>query len=696
MSKYNPAADELSNLLNNGVWNRAIHPIIKEKITRVLEGVKITDNLITEKEQAVKQKEHLLVQKESVIKEKDTELLDTKQIAKKQGLKLEWQEGQTSNLFNTPFDLTRDTILLQTRLKADIVQDIQSNDHGEHGIEFRNKQIQDYDQIILKLNKELVDEASRVKGEAITKSDHLRADILVQEAWKTDAEWYRREAIKNNDHGEHGIEFRNKQIQDCDQTILKLNKELVDEASRVKGEAITRSDHLRADILIKEAWKTDAEWHRREAVKNNDHGEYGIEFRNKQRIGCDQEIYRLIKELIGEANRVKSEAITKSDHLKADILIQEAWKTDAEWCRREVVKYNYHGEHGIEFRNRQLPEYDKEISRLVKELIDEASRIKGEAITPLDHLKADILVQEAWKTDAEWHRREAVKNNDHGEYGIEFRNKQLPEYDKEINRLTKELKSFEINKEQEIDKFKELLSIREHELQEKQELLLAKELEKQELLAQKENEIHNKSMVKNQFINELQGELGLKEKEALNLKIESLMKQVEFHKKESELKDKVLEDALEIGKQNKIISELKEKELADVLEIVKQKDVINELQGKLLDLKALYEHDISFSEQFSAIQFRAENSIANNDIADIQYLIGHIGGLVEDGRENIELVLNESPIPQVHENNAQENVVQNPLAVINNFDINHINTTHSVYPSGEGSSFSIIQEESLN
>ena len=42
-------------------------------------------------------------------------------------------------------------------------------------------------------------------------------------------------------------------------------------------------------------------------------------------------------------------------------------------------------------------------------------------------------------------------------------------------------------------------------------------------------------MVKNQFINELQGELGLKEKEALNLKIESLMKQVEFHKKESEL-----------------------------------------------------------------------------------------------------------------------------------------------------------------
>jgi len=63
----------------------------------------------------------------------------------------------------------------------------------------------------------------------------------------------------------------------------------------------------------------------------------------------------------------------------------------------------------------------------------------------------------------------------------------------------------------------------------------------------------------------------------------------------------------------------------------------------------------------------------------------------KDESLDISELLNLSPI--VH---GEENVVQNPLAVINNFDINHINTTHSVYPSGEGSSFSIIQEESLN
>jgi len=120
----------------------------------------------------------------------------------------------------------------------------------------------------------------------------------------------------------------------------------------------------------------------------------------------------------------------------------------------------------------------------------------------------------------------------------------------------------------------------------------------------------------------------------------------------------------------------------------------------LLYLNALYGHDISFSEQFSAIQFRAENSIANNDFGDIQDLSRYISELLDAERENSPsidisklLALNESPVLHV-----QENLVQNPLAVINNFDINNVHTTHSVLisMSGEGSSFSIIQEESLN
>jgi hypothetical protein len=238
---------------------------------------------------------------------------------------------------------------------------------------------------------------------------------------------------------------------------------------------------------------------------------------------------------------------------------------------------------------------------------------------------------------------------------------------------------------EEMESLRNLLLQKEAETQ---ELLAQRELEKKELLAQKEVELANKSLVKNQVIGELKEDVGLKEKEAYKLQIELLTKQLEFKSKEVELKDKALEDAHEIAKQKQIVNELKEKELADAR-------AINELQGKLLDLKALYGHDISFSEQFSAIQFRAENSIANNDFGDIQDLSRYISELLDAERENSPsidlsklLSLNESPVLHV-----QENHVEHPIAVVNNgnFDIDNQHITHSVLLNGEGSeSYEII------
>ena len=109
-------------------------------------------------------------------------------------------------------------------------------------------------------------------------------------------------------------------------------------------------------------------------------------------------------------------------------------------------------------------------------------------------------------------------------------------------------------------------------------------------------------------------------------------------------------------------------------------------------MKALYGHDISFSEQFSAIQFRAESSIANNDFDDIAELSRYISRLVEAEKENSvsldisELLNNLSPISPI-------NSAQHPVAVVNNgnFDINNQHITHSVLLNGEGSeSFEII------
>jgi hypothetical protein len=241
----------------------------------------------------------------------------------------------------------------------------------------------------------------------------------------------------------------------------------------------------------------------------------------------------------------------------------------------------------------------------------------------------------------------------------------------------KKLKEENLEKNQLLVQKDQLILIKELE---KQELAIQKEIEKQELkkemLAQKEVELVNKSLVKNQVIGELQEDIGLKEKDVLNLKIESLMKQVEFHKKESELKDKALEDALEIGKQNKII---------------------NELQEKLLAFKDLSKHDETLQLEFSVIHYKVEESISNGNLDEMKELSKYLSQLMkepiekEESLDISELLNNLSPV------HVQENLVQNPVAVINNgnFDIDNQHITHSVLLSG-GESFSIIQEESFN
>jgi hypothetical protein len=261
------------------------------------------------------------------------------------------------------------------------------------------------------------------------------------------------------------------------------------------------------------------------------------------------------------------------------------------------------------------------------------------------------------------------------EKAVKFKEENLEKQAKELENA-KRLQEENLKKEELLGNKEKLLSDKEQEIAKFKELLSIKEIETEKLLAQKEKEIQNKSLFKNQLINELQKDVGLKEKETLNLKIELLMKQLAFKEKEVELKDKALEDALEIGK---------------------QKDIVNELQGKLLAFKNLNKDDETLQFELSVIHFKVEESILGGNVEEMKELSKYFSELMknpiekEESLDISELLNNLSPI--VHE---VDNQVQNPLAVINNFDINHINTTHSVYPSGEGSSFDIIQEESLN
>jgi len=243
-------------------------------------------------------------------------------------------------------------------------------------------------------------------------------------------------------------------------------------------------------------------------------------------------------------------------------------------------------------------------------------------------------------------------------------------------------------KNQIIDGLVKEVHLKENEVVDLRLQNLEKELiteQKEKLLIQKESEIADKndrSFIKNQVINELQDNIGLKEKEAYKLQIESLMKQLEF-------KDKALEDAREIAKQKQVVNELKEKELAGAR-------VINELQEKLLAFQNLSKHDETLKLELSVIHFKVEESIENGNVEQMKELSKYLSELMKDPIEKdesldiSELLNNLSPI-----HNVQENQVQNPLAVINNFDINNVHTTHSVLisMSGEESAFSIIQED---
>lgn len=173
----------------------------------------------------------------------------------------------------------------------------------------------------------------------------------------------------------------------------------------------------------------------------------------------------------------------------------------------------------------------------------------------------------------------------------------------------KKLKEENLKKDQLLVQKDQLILTKELE---KQELSRQKEIEKQELkkemLAQKEVELANKSLVKNQVIGELQGDIDFKEKESYKLQIELLTKQLEFKSKESELKEKALADA----------------------------HIINELQGKLLAFKDLSKHDETLKLELSVIHFKVEESILNGNVDEMKELSKYLSQLMKNPLEKDE------------------------------------------------------------
>jgi hypothetical protein len=605
-SKYNPAAKELSEYLNKNANKQNIRPEALNIITSVLEGVEVTDNL--------------LVQKDNVINQKTTELQNTKQIL-----------------------LQKEQLLIQKDKNLGTLKE--TGTVGEQ--------------------KEFVDALHKLYP-------NWYPERL--EDWSSDT--WGKQVIDRGD-------FKTIQANLPAYRQQVAEKEFIDILHELYPSWYP--------INFKE-WPADS-WGKEVIDGKNYKAIEGNLPIYKQWLANKKELIEILPKLHPESYPVKYEEWTnqyakglldKGDYKTIEQSLPIYRKQLARKEFIEILPKLYPNDYPVGFENwtgqwgkgvvdredyktiaNSLPIYKKQL--LKKEFIDIMHQVNP---------KEYPARFEDWSNKTLG--KEIVEKEDYKvmEQSLSDNRQKLKEMEKEQLLIQKENELKKLagkdqllnDREQEIAKFKKLLSIKELETQNKDQLLLAKELEKKELLAQKEKEIHNKSLVKNQLINELQEDIGLKEKEALNLKIESLMKQLEF-------KDKALEDAHEIAKQNKII---------------------NELQGKLLAVVDLHKESKDVPD-IEVLKYQVNESILSGKVDEMKEFSKYLNELMKnptDKDESLEIseLLNLSPI--VH---AEEKSVHHPVAVINNgnFDIDNQHITHSVLLNGE-ESFSIIQEESFH
>ena len=359
--------------------------------------------------------------------------------------------------------------------------------------------------------------------------------------------------------------------------------------------------------------------------------------------------------------------------------------------------------------------YKKEIEEIKAKKLEEAKKLKEETIQ-----KEQLLAQK----DQLLSNKDNILNEK--DQAIEALKLLIAQKELEKQELLSQTENISTVKDQLLaDKDREMQSLREELVQkdrEREELLEQQEKEREELRVEKDLELANKSLVKNQVIGELKEDIGLKEKEAYKLQIELLTKQ--------------LEAAREIGKQKEINTELVEQNEILGLKMqyydmeVKNKEAEKEIfltqkqklsflvsqkeqefqnlliqkeieQKELLLAKELAVTDKSFEKNQVIEQLREEIEGLNKQLLDNQPIYRSIyiedrscqpgESLVERQMASLDLSsINLSPINHGEQNQIVGNI-------IGNFDINNVHTTNSVLISGEVSqSFEIVDTENFH
>ena len=449
-SRYNPAATELSRAL---MYDGGIRPDMLDKITRVLDGIEITDNLLVQKDQLLSQKDQLLAQKEQLILQKDKNLGTLKE----------------SGTVGEQKEFVDALHKLYPKWYPKKLEDWSSDTWG----------------------KQLID-----KGDYKT----IRANLPAYRQQVLEKEFI--DILHELYPGWYPVNFK-------DWPPDNWGKKVID-----------RKDYkaIKSNLPIYKQWLAD-KMELIEILPKLHPGSYPVnyeEWTNQYAKGLlDKGDYKTIEQSLP----IYRKQLARKEFIE---ILPKLYPTDYpvgfenwtyQWGKGVVDRDEF------ETIKKNLPTYKKLL--LQKEFIDIMHQVNPKVYSAKFEdwsnktLGKDIVEKEDY---------EAMKES------LSIHRQKLKEREKE----------------QEISKFKELYALKEVEIarkelekkelliqkeREKEELLLAQELEKKELLAQKEVELANKSLVKNQVIGELQEDVGLKEKEALNLKIESLMKQLEFKEK---------------------------------------------------------------------------------------------------------------------------------------------------------------------
>lgn len=546
-SKYNPAVKELSDYIHDRAFRDGLHPVMATKIKNVLEGVEITDRIITEKEQVITQKEQLLVQKEK-------ELVRLKSITDNSSKVARDIISESKGNLDQAVSLHKSGNFSDALKYSDIalynIGDI--NSFEVKGVEQANK---------------LYLERKQQHVEAAAKRDYLYNSSVVNGvnafSWvksnpTRDFYTFFREALN--------IPDREQKSPDNVRIIKKLYELLplyVEEAQRTNYFYNEYNKYY--DVLLKlqqvvsihdiRAASSKGLKDYEEALKSCD---IALKIDPKNLTISNLKNSILQEKQVIEANKLKESNLLVSQTKEIEKLKEILARKEVETQEKSKLLIQKGNE--LTSKEKVLIDQHKKETEALKALLaqkelenKELLARKDKEVKELEKVKNEVLKKELLdilpqaypgsgynkpfkEWDTSWWGKKVIDAGNFEEIEL-----YLPELREKAARIKEE----NLKKQaKEIEKLKALLALKEVETKNKDQLLLAKELEKQSLLVQKEKEKERELTVKDALLARKEAETQEKEELLIQKENELVRKnlvinelQANLHLKENEVTD---------------------------------------------------------------------------------------------------------------------------------------------------------------